>query len=185
MRICQALISRPPAAASIFHASGDLVPVYLEGDKRFFGPNIVVNVDGEKVYVDYDGRLAHFNETQVILERTFTGDGMLQTVTSQLRPFTTNRHISATHDEPDSLRQTQTPRTPAKDQLDQVASDPSLARLATPRPYLESNDTPAYTGAITRSRGRDELSILITEVLNPRDELANLPGFDDAKKKEL
>lgn len=97
MRIKKALLSRTPAAARVIHAPGDLVRVYHEGDKRFLGPFRVVKVDEKEVYVDYDGRLAHFNAVEVIQEKTGCGDGIMQFVCDQLRLLVSTTEVSSSY----------------------------------------------------------------------------------------
>lgn len=77
------------------HAPGYLVKLYRESDKRFLGPYRVVGVERNEIYVDLDGRMAHFNVAQMLPVRTFTGETMMQTVHQSLSPFVHQRQVQA------------------------------------------------------------------------------------------
>lgn len=68
MHISEALRSKPPSVASIIHAPGDMVRLYLDNDKKFLGPFLVIKVEDKEIFVDYDGPLEHINCSQVIPE---------------------------------------------------------------------------------------------------------------------
>lgn len=178
LRIKQALLSRPPAAASVIHQPGDMVRIYREGDRRMIGPFRVIRIQEKEIYVDQDGRLAHYNITQAIPERRQTHEDLLTDVNDHLAVFRTPRLVI-----PDT--ETNAPLADNQNGKTQVNANASTATSTIPKAPLAL--APAYTGPTTRSRSRNNEAprILITEVLHPRDPRCALPGFSAAKKSEI
>lgn len=100
LRVRQALISRVPPAAQYVIAQGDLVRVYREGDKRFLGPFPVLRVAEKEVFVNQNGRLVHYNISQVVphqvLHRpnTSLAESHMTTLRSQLQPFVRTSYLN-------------------------------------------------------------------------------------------
>ncbi|PXF40296.1 hypothetical protein BWQ96_10002 [Gracilariopsis chorda] len=90
LRISRALRARISPASHYTLAPGDAVYVYRKRKGQFIVPVLVVRVSDKEVYVKSNGKLVHFNISQVVPSSIFTDDHALDALQRQLQAFQSN-----------------------------------------------------------------------------------------------